>query len=71
MPALSNFDARPSVLKWLRDKSQRKRDTQKSAQQNWFKTVFDMVAPDVVTDVDKCNATNVAQKIKLERLQIE
>jgi len=61
MPALSNFDARPAVLKWLSDKSRRKRDAPKSAQQNWFKTVFDMGEPDVETDVDKCNATNVAR----------
>jgi len=62
MPALSNFDARPTVLKWLSDKSRRKRDAPKSAQQSWFKTVFDMGELDCDTDVyKKCNANNVAR----------
>lgn len=44
MPALSNFDARPAVLKWLSDNSRRKRDAPKSAKPSWFKTVFDIWA---------------------------
>ena len=42
-------------------KTCRKRDAPKSAQQSWFKTVFDMGDLDCDTDVDKkCNANNVA-----------
>jgi hypothetical protein len=61
MPALNNFDARPAVLKWFADKSRRKRDTPKSAQQNWFKTIFEVAEPDVETDLDKCNGTKAAR----------
>ena len=71
MPTLSNVD----VLKWLSDKSQRKRDTPKALNRIGSKQylIWLSLTLKVETDVDKCNATNVARKInsKLEGLQIE
>lgn len=41
MPPLSEFDARPAVLKWLNDKDRRSRETPKASKQKWLKTVFE------------------------------
>ena len=50
MPPLSAFDPRPAVLKWLKLKNRRVKETPKANEQEWMKSVFYMTSETEVSD---------------------
>ena len=40
MPTLEEWDPRPCIVKWLRERDHRKKNTEKACAQRWFKGVF-------------------------------